>query len=200
MPWGLCSRKFSRSFQMALLRSSQATSSWTKYVLDGSPPVSGAGWPIRRSCLWVNPHLCPPRNWRCKILTCAFRSQCIFLVLALWRDLLIYIAQIESLETRKYWRLCLPTLFLPEPRGNTDQFELVLQRFYDAVNSDTSTPNKVRKVRPEMRLNSKRQNVSRNTGGKASGAAFLAVCRGKVSSKFFACKLLAAWLSVVTYL
>lgn len=90
------------------------------------------------------------------------------------------------------------TLFLPEPRGNTDQFELVLQSYYDAVNSDTRTPNKVRKVRSEMRLNSNRQNASLNTRGKASGAAFLAVCRGKVSSKFFACWLLAARLSVVT--
>lgn len=70
-------------------------------------------------------------------------------------------------------------LFL-EPRGNNDQFELILQDFYNSINSDR-TPGRNRKVGVEKNRDVKTRGTPRSTGRKAGGAAFLAVCRGKVS-------------------
>lgn len=84
------------------------------------------------------------------------------------------------------------TMSLPEPRGNNDQFELILQDFYNSINSDR-TPGRNRKVGVEKNRDVKTRGTPRSTGRKAGGAAFLAVCRGKVRrhfSAFFSCSFL----------
>lgn len=75
-------------------------------------------------------------------------------------------------------------MILLEPRGNNDQFELVLQDFYNSVNPDR-IPDRNKKVGSEKKKDLKRRGASRSTGRKSGGAAFLAVCRGKVYKQFF---------------
>ena len=70
-------------------------------------------------------------------------------------------------------------MLLPEPRGNNDQFELVLQDFYKSVNPEM-TPDRNSKAGAERKRVLKRRGGPQSTGRKSGGAAFLAVCRGKV--------------------
>lgn len=75
-------------------------------------------------------------------------------------------------------------MFHTEPRGNNDQFELVLQDFYNSVNPERK-PDRNSKAGAEKKRGLKRWGGPRSTGRKSGGAAFLAVCRGKVCVSFF---------------
>jgi len=76
--------------------------------------------------------------------------------------------------------------FCPEPRGNNDQFELVLQGFYNSVNPERA-PDRNKKVGAEKKRELKHRGASRSTRRNPGGAAFLAVCRGKVFKIIFCC-------------
>ena len=73
-------------------------------------------------------------------------------------------------------------LGISEPRGNNDQFEQLLQDFYRAVKSGKASPYGIAQGGVEKKQRHQYQNVPMRPGNRAGGAAFLAVCRGKVWS------------------
>lgn len=73
-------------------------------------------------------------------------------------------------------------LHISEPRGNNDQFEQLLQDFYRAVKSGKVPPDGNAQGGVEKKQHHQYQNVPMRPGNRAGGAAFLAVCRGKVWS------------------
>lgn len=73
---------------------------------------------------------------------------------------------------------------MAEPRGNNDQFEQVLKDYYNAVNSVKLPPDKKFKNNGVKKQGPKSRFTPVIKGKKVSGAAFLAVCRGKVWSIF----------------
>lgn len=72
-------------------------------------------------------------------------------------------------------------LYIAEPRGNNDQFEQLLQDFYRAVKLG-KLPLDGNAQGFEKKQQHHCQNVPMRPGNRAGGAAFLAVCRGKVRS------------------
>ncbi|RWW26327.1 hypothetical protein BHE74_00005092 [Ensete ventricosum] len=70
---------------------------------------------------------------------------------------------------------------LVEPRGAVDEFEHVLKGYYEAIRGNTGAPH-VKKRLGLMRA-SKNPSSKECSQNPAKGAAFLAVCRGKVVSE-----------------
>lgn len=71
---------------------------------------------------------------------------------------------------------------LVEPRGAMDEFEPVLKGYYEAIRGNTGAPH-VKKRLGLMRA-SKNPSSKECSQNPAKGAAFLAVCRGKVVTFF----------------
>ncbi|KAL5984321.1 hypothetical protein ACLOJK_018425 [Asimina triloba] len=96
---------------------------------------------------------------------------------------------LEKLQTRwvqtgQWSRLNAEKALFVEPRGNQEDFEPVLKGYYDAIRGATkgvgqeAGPWKIKRTR-KRNSNNSMADVSRQNSAK--GAAFLAVCRGKVS-------------------
>ncbi|CAL9205095.1 unnamed protein product [Musa hybrid cultivar] len=84
-------------------------------------------------------------------------------------------------QTGQWSRLNAEKLLFVEPRGAMDEFEPVLKGYYEAIRGNTGAPH-VKKRLGLMRA-SKNPSSKECSQNPAKGAAFLAVCRGKVVSE-----------------
>lgn len=87
----------------------------------------------------------------------------------------------------------MPSMVCIEPRGgNQDDFDPVLKGYYDSIRHGTKPV--IGKKRRGKRLGVNNRTAMECTETSTKGAAFLAVCRGKVFNFFF------FFLSIVMYL
>lgn len=76
-----------------------------------------------------------------------------------------------------YWSAGICLVEWTEPRGSADDFDSVLKGYYDSINGKRRTSGRF-KHNPKKGIQHPAANESEQS--LANGAAFLAVCRGKV--------------------
>lgn len=83
------------------------------------------------------------------------------------------------LQTGQWSKLNVQKEIFIEQRGNTNEFEQVLRSYYDTISRKNKPVS--RKIRSGLKLIQKRSSSKVSSQNPNKGAAFLAVCRGKVS-------------------
>ena len=75
-----------------------------------------------------------------------------------------------------------------EPRGKLETFEVILQDYYQTINGKLKNATSKRNSRIDVKKNAKElktESFCSMRGQSNNGAAFLAVCRGKVTMSTF---------------
>ncbi|KAM0942135.1 putative hydrolase [Dioscorea sansibarensis] len=81
-------------------------------------------------------------------------------------------------QTGQWHRLNAKKSVFVEPRGSADDFDSVLKGYYDSINGKCRTSGKLKR---NLKQVFQHPAANESEQSSAKGAAFLAVCRGKVS-------------------